>query len=171
MNSLIMNQAYLRFGFSQRAYLEIIVQPNLVSPKTGMPVLGYNSISRDQQGGVHITIVLNSSTNQTNESIYATILHEMTHAYLSSENILQDEYENQIATPDFIADMKYSILTLSPSFNPFNAYALAWAGLQNSNLFLSQTEDMKRDIINAIARQEAGNEGSRCQINVHYEQN
>ncbi len=170
MNFMIMNNAYLKYGFDDKLYLEIIDQPDLISPQNGFPVMGYNSSTKEIDGTIHVTIVLNSTTNQTNESIYATILHEMTHAYLFSQGV-SDTTENSIATNDFIIDMKNSILTLSPNFDPFNAYALAWAGLTNSNLFLSLPEDKQSEIKNAIGYQEAGNFGNRCQVNINHEQN
>jgi hypothetical protein len=115
-------------------------------------------------GSLTVNIYINYGKNSSKEFIAATILHEMIHGYIFSQNIAQNgmEKEEVIANSEYVGWMSASLISLFPNLSSIDANALALGGLYETSYFKSLSKDIQDASIEINARHELGNEGQKC---------
>ncbi len=113
-------------------------------------------------GILTVYISINYGKNSSKEFYAATILHEMIHGYIESQNIAQNGMEETIANSKYVDWMSAALISLFPNLSLSEANALALGGLQNTSYFLSLSQDIRDESIKINARHELGNEGQTC---------
>ena len=111
-----------------------------------------------------MNIYINSGYNSSREYFAATILHEMIHGYIASQNIPQNgnEAEEIIANPQYVDWMSASLISLFPNLSTIDANALALGGLEGTSYFNSLSKDIQDASLKTNGRHRAGNEGQTC---------
>jgi hypothetical protein len=158
----VMSYINNEFGLNENCNMNISDVLNLTNSK-GLRVAG-NSIANRNNGILTVNISINYGKNSSKEFIAATILHEMIHGYIASQNIAQNgmEKEEVIANSQYVSWMSASLISLFPNLSSIDANALALGGLQETSYFKSLSKDTQ-DASNATnARHELGNEGQTC---------
>jgi hypothetical protein len=148
-----------QFGFNENCNLNINDVPNLTN-KYSHEVLGLTNYSRGN-GSLTVNISLNSSTDQTQESIAATILHELIHGYIASQNIFQTS-EEAISNITYVNWMASSLMSLYPNLSITDANALSLAGLENTSYYNSLDKSLTDSYKLISTNYEAGNLGTKC---------
>lgn len=159
----VMSYINSEFGLNENCNMNISSVKNLTNPK-GEPVGGHAKISRNN-GILTVNIQINSGKGSSKEYIAATILHEMIHGYIASQNIEQNdtEYiEEVIADSLYVSWMSAALISLFPNLSLTDANALALGGLEETSYFKSLNNDIKEASRNTNARHELGNEGQKC---------
>lgn len=158
----VMSYINREFGLNENCNMNISDVLNLTNLK-GLSVAG-NSTANRNNGILTVNISINYGKNSSKEFIAATILHEMIHGYIASQNIAQNgmEKEEVIANSQYVGWMSASLISLFPNLSSIDANALALGGLQETSYFKSLSKDTQ-DASNATnARHELGNEGQTC---------
>ena len=153
---------YTQFGLNENCNMNISDVLNLTNSK-GEFVAG-NNRSIGTGSSLTVNIYINYGRNSSKEFIAATILHEMIHGYIASQNIAQNgmEKEEVIANSQSVGWMSASLISLFPNLSSIDANALALGGLEETSYFKSLSKDTQ-DASNATnARHELGNEGQTC---------
>lgn len=157
--SQVMSYINSQFGFNENCNLNINDVPNLTN-KYSHEVLGLTNYSRGN-GSLTVNISLNSSTDQTQESIAATILHELIHGYIASQNIFQTS-EEAISNITYVNWMASSLMSLYPNLSITDANALSLAGLENTSYYNSLDKSLTDSYKLISTNYEAGNLGTKC---------
>ena len=158
----VMSYINSEFGLNENCNMNISDVLDLTNSK-GLRVAG-NSIANRNNGILNVNISINYGRNSSKEFIAATILHEMIHGYITSQNIAQNgmEKEEVIANSQYVGWMSASLISLFPNLSSIDANALALGGLYETSYFKSLSKDIQ-DASNATnARHELGNEGHTC---------
>jgi hypothetical protein len=113
-------------------------------------------------GILTVYISINYGKNSSKEFYAATILHEMIHGYIASQNIDQNGKEETIANPKYVDWMRAALISLFPNLSPSDANALALGGLQETSYFESLSQDIRDESLKINTRHEIGNEGNTC---------
>jgi len=156
----VMSYIKRQFGLSEKYNLNITDVQNLKNPK-GISVAGLASPKRNN-GILTVYISINYGKNSSKEFYAATIIHEMIHGYIESQNIAQNGMEETIANSKYVDWMSAALISLFPNLSPSEANALALGGLQNTSYFLSLSQDIRDESMKINARHELGNEGQTC---------
>jgi len=156
----VMSYIKRQFGLSEKYNLNITDVQNLKNSK-GILVAGLASPKRNN-GILTVYISINYGKNSSKEFYAATILHEMIHGYIETQNIAQNGMEETIANSKYVDWMSAALISLFPNLSPSEANALALGGLQNTSYFLSLSQDIRDESIKINARHELGNEGQTC---------
>ena len=151
-----------QFGLNENYNLNIKDVKNLKNPE-GIAVAGHAKINRDN-GILTVNISINYGINSSKEFYAATILHEMIHGYIASQNIAQngENPEDIIANPKYVDWMNEALISLFPNLSKSDANALALGGLFKTSYFNSLSQDIRDESIKINARHEIGNEGNTC---------
>ena len=158
----VMSYINSEFGLNENCNMNISDALNLTNSK-GLRVAG-NSIANRINGILTVNISINYGQNSSKEFIAATILHEMIHGYIASQNIAQNgmEKEEVIANSEYVGWMSASLISLFPNLSSIDANALALGGLYETSYFKSLSKDIQDASIETNARHELGNEGQTC---------
>jgi hypothetical protein len=156
----VMSYIKRQFGLNENYNLDIKDVENLKNPK-GKFVSGLASPRRNN-GILTVYISINYGKNSSKEFYAATILHEMIHGYIESQNIAQNGMEETIANPKYVDWMSAALISLFPNLSPSDANALALGGLQETSYFESLRQDIRDESLKINARHEIGNEGQTC---------
>jgi hypothetical protein len=158
----VMSYINNEFGLNENCNMNISDVLNLTNSK-GEFVAGNNRSIRTGSS-LTVNIYINSGYNSSREYFAATILHEMIHGYIASQNIPQNgnEAEEIIANPQYVDWMSASLISLFPNLSTIDANALALGGLQETSYFYSLSKDIQDASLKTIARHEAGSEGQTC---------
>ena len=158
----VMSYIKRQFGLNENYNLNIKDVLNLKN-KEGVPVAGLTSPIRDN-GKLTIYISINYGNNSSKEFYAATILHEMIHGYIASQNIAQKgmEKEEVIANSKYVGWMSTALISLFPNLSPSDANALALGGLEGTSYFKSLSKDTQDASNITNGRHQAGSEGQKC---------
>jgi hypothetical protein len=156
----VMSYINSAFGFNENCNMNFSSVKNLTN-KLGEFVSGHSSITRYKDSLI-VNVQINSDSNNSKEFIAATILHEMIHGYLASQNIPQNKIEEVIADSLYIGWMSSSLISLFPNLSPTDANALALGGLEATSYYNSLSNEIKEASRNTNGRHRAGNEGQKC---------
>lgn len=158
----VMSYINKEFGLNENCNMNISDVLNLTDSK-GIFVAGNNRSIRTGSS-LTVNIYINYGRNSSKEFIAATILHEMIHGYIASQNIPQNgnEAEEIIANPQYVDWMSASLISLFPNLSTIDANALALGGLQETSYFNSLSKDIQDASLKTIGRHEAGSEGQTC---------
>ena len=150
------------FGLTENCNMNISDVLNLTNSK-GQFVAGNNRSIRTGSS-LTVNIYINSGYNSSREYFAATILHEMIHGYIASQNIPQNgnEAEEIIANPQYVDWMSASLISLFPNLSTIDANALALGGLEGTSYFNSLSKDIQDASLKTNGRHRAGNEGQTC---------
>jgi len=150
------------FGLNENCNMNISDVLNLTNSK-GQFVAGNNRSIRTGSS-LTVNIYINSGYNSSREYFAATILHEMIHGYIASQNIPQNgnEAEEIIANPQYVDWMSASLISLFPNLSTIDANALALGGLEGTSYFNSLSKDIQDASLKTNGRHRAGNEGQTC---------
>jgi hypothetical protein len=149
-----------QFGLNENYNLNIKDVENLKNSK-GIFVAELTSPKRNN-GILTVYISINYGKNSSKEFYAATILHEMIHGYIASQNIDQNGKEETIANPKYVDWMRAALISLFPNLSPSDANALALGGLQETSYFESLSQDIRDESLKINTRHEIGNEGNTC---------
>ena len=155
----VMSFINTQFGFSENCNLNINDVPNLTNSQ-GLEVIGLSTFNRSN-GSLTVNVSLNSSTDQSQESIAATILHEMIHAYIGSQNIIQTS-EEIISNSNYVNWIKTALISLYPNLSDNDATALSLAGLENTTYYNSLDKSLTDSYKIIASNYVAGNLGTKC---------
>jgi hypothetical protein len=156
----VMSYINSEFGLNENCHMNISSVENLTNLE-GKFVGGHAKTSRNN-GILTVNIQINSGKGSSKEYIAATILHEMIHGYIASQNIPQNEIEEVIADSLYIGWMSASLISLFPNLSLNDANALALGGLEETSYFKSLNNDIQEASIKTNARHELGNDGQKC---------
>jgi hypothetical protein len=160
--SEMMSYIKRQFGLNEKYNLNITDVENLKNSK-GIFVAGLARPNRDN-GILTVYISINYGKNSSKEFYAATILHEMIHGYIESQNIAQNgkEKEEVIANSKYVGWMSAALISLFPNLSLSDANALALGGLQGTSYFKSLSINIQDASNTTNARHELGNEGQKC---------
>jgi hypothetical protein len=158
----VMSYINNEFGLNENCNMNISDVLNLTNSK-GQFVAGNNRSIRTGSS-LTVNIYINSGYNSSREYFAATILHEMIHGYIASQNIPQNgnEAEEIIANPQYVDWMSASLISLFPNLSTIDANALALGGLEGTSYFNSLSKDIQDASLKTNGRHRAGNEGQTC---------
>jgi hypothetical protein len=160
--SEMMSYIKRQFGLNEKFNLNIKDVKNLKNPE-GLAVAGHAKVHRDNDNGIlTVNISINYGINSSKEFYAATILHEMIHGYIESQNIAQNEKEETIANSKYVDWMSAALISLFPNLSKSDANALALGGLYKTSYFNSLSQDIRDESVKINARHEIGNEGNTC---------
>lgn len=151
-----------QFGLNEKYNLNITDVENLKNSK-GTFVAGLARPNRDN-GILTVYISINYGKNSSKEFYAATILHEMIHGYIESQNIAQNgkEKEEVIANSKYVGWMSAALISLFPNLSLSDANALALGGLEETSYFKSLSQEIRDESLKINTRHEIGNEGQTC---------
>lgn len=156
----VMSYINREFGLNENCNMNISDVLNLTDSK-GIFVAGNTKFIRTT-GSLRVNIYININKNNSKEFIAATILHEMIHGYIFSQNIPQNGIEEAIANPQYVDWMSASLISLFPNLSLIDANALALGGLEETSYFKSLSKDTQDASKITNGRHQAGNEGQKC---------
>lgn len=156
----VMSYINNEFGLNENCNMNISDVLNLTNSK-GEFVAGNNRSIRTGSS-LTVNIFINSGDNSSREYFAATILHEMIHGYIASQNIPQNGIEEVIANPQYVDWMSESLISLFPNLSTIDANALALGGLEGTSYFNSLSKDIQDASLKTNGRHRAGNEGQTC---------
>jgi hypothetical protein len=156
----VMSYINREFGLNENCNMNISDVLNLTDSK-GIFVAGNTKYIRTT-GSLTVNIYININKNNSKEFIAATILHEMIHGYIFSQNIPQNGIEEAIANPQYVDWMSASLISLFPNLSLIDANALALGGLEETSYFKSLSKDTQDASKITNGRHQAGNEGQKC---------
>ena len=160
--SEMMSYIKRQFGLNEKFNLNIKDVKNLKNPE-GLAVAGHAKVHRDNDNGIlTVNISINYGINSSKEFYAATILHEMIHGYIESQNIAQNEKEETIANSKYVDWMSAALISLFPNLSKSDANALALGGLYKTSYFNSLSQNIRDESVKINARHEIGNEGNTC---------
>jgi hypothetical protein len=160
--SEMMSYIKRQFGLNEKFNLNITDVKNLKNPE-GLAVAGHAKVHRDNDNGIlTVNISINYGINSSKEFYAATILHEMIHGYIESQNIAQNGKEETIANSKYVDWMSAALISLFPNLSKSDANALALGGLNKTSYFNSLIQDIRDERVKINARHEIGNEGNTC---------
>lgn len=156
----VMSYINKQFGLNEKCNLNISDVQNLTNSR-GEFVAGLASITR-QNDVLTVNIYINSGKGSSKEFIAATILHEMMHGYIASQNIQQNGKEDVLADSKYVGWMSSSLVSLFPNLSTIDANALALGGLQYTSYFNNLSIDTQEECLKINAWHELGNIGQKC---------
>lgn len=158
----VMSYINSEFGLNENCNMNISDAP-VVYNRNGIEVAGKNIVSRSRiSGSLTVNIFINSGYESSREYFAATILHEMIHGYIASQNIPQNNIEEVIANSQYVGWMSTSLISLFPNLSPIDANALALGGLEETFYFKSLSKDTQDASKITNGRYQAGSEGQKC---------
>ncbi len=156
----MMSYVNKQFGLNEKCNLNIKDVQNLTNTR-GEPVAGLAKVIRHKDV-LTIEISINYGRGSSKEFIAATILHEMIHGYIVSQNIQQNGKEDVLADSKYIGWMSTALISLFPNLSPTDANALALGGLQYTSYFNNLSIDTQNDCNKINAMHEIGEAGQKC---------
>ena len=134
-----------------------------IGVSTGIPKAGEVSNQKQYPDGkfsADVTLGIEYHSGTSKETIISTLIHEVVHAYLkySGDNTLSSTAQHNIISQKYITPMA-AYLKTSFGISLKDAYALAWSGVSDSNVYNSKTNPDTEYVMsdgNAITAGEIG---------------